>query len=318
MQQIKTIALIGLGAIGCALAPRLQKAVGTKNFRVIAGGTRKTRLETQGVTINGQNYRFNIVTPEEETGPADLVIVIVKYGGLAAAIQDIGRQVGPDTILVSFMNGIDSEELLAVEYGWERVIYGLTRKSVVMKDGCCTYDPQQGWFVFGEARNEQISPRIQTMADLFSRAAIPYKIEPDMIRALWLKFACNISENPSSAILGIPFGAWHVSVHANQLREMAFREVIRIAHYKGINIGEADLLQQRQNLAGVPYANKTSMLQDIENGRTTEIEMLAGAICRIGSELGIPTPVNELFYHSLKVLEEKIFGLIKTSQETVL
>jgi 2-dehydropantoate 2-reductase len=312
MKQINTIALIGLGAIGCALAPRLQKAVGAKNFRVIAGGARKTRLETQGVTINGQNYRFNIVTPDEKTGPADLVIVIVKYGALASAIKDIVHQAGQDTIIVSFMNGIDSEELIAAEYGWERMIYGFVRKSVVMKDGCCNYDPQQGRFFFGEARNERISPRIQAMTDLFTRAEIPYKIEPDMIRAIWLKFACNISENQSSAILGIPFGAWQVSAHANQVREMAFWEVIRIANQKGIDIGEADLLKQRKHLTSVPYyANKTSMLQDIENGRTTEVEMLAGTICRMGIELGIPTPVNDLFYHSLKVLEEKNSGLIK-------
>jgi 2-dehydropantoate 2-reductase len=313
MKQINTIALIGLGAIGCALAPRLQKVVGVRNFRVIAGGARKTRLETQGVTINEKNYRFNIVAPDEKTGPADLVIVIVKYGALPSAIRDIIHQVGEDTIIVSFMNGIDSEELIAAEYGWDRMIYGFARKSVVMNDGCCNYDPKQGWFVFGEARNEKISPRIQAMTDLFTRAEIPYKVEPDMIRAMWLKFACNVSENPSSAILGIPFGAWQVSVHANQVREMAFWEVIRIANQKDIDIGEADLLQQRIHLGGVPYANKTSMLQDIENGRMTEVEMLAGTVCRMGSELGIPTPVNDLFYHSLKVLEEKISGFIKTN-----
>jgi 2-dehydropantoate 2-reductase len=311
MKQINTIALIGLGAIGCSLAPGLQKAVGAKNFRVIAGDARKLRLETNGVTINGKNYQFNIIAPDQKTEPADLVIVIVKYGALPSAIKDIAHQVGEDTIIVSFMNGIDSEALIAAEYGWDRMIYGFARKSVVMKDGCCNYDPKNGWFVFGEARNAKISPRIQAMTELFTHAAIPYQVEPDMIRALWLKFACNVSENQSSAILGIPFGAWQVSAHANRVREMAFWEVIRIANQKGINIGEADLLQQRKHLSGIPYANKTSMLQDIENGQMTEVEMLAGAVCRMGSELGIPTPVNDLFYHSLKVLEEKNSGFIK-------
>jgi 2-dehydropantoate 2-reductase len=313
MKQINTIALIGLGAIGCSLAPGLQKAVGFKNFRVIAGGARKARLETNGVTINGENYKFNIVDPDEKGKPVDLVIIIVKYGALPSAIRDISNQVGEDTIIVSFMNGIDSEEIIATEYGWERIIYGFARKSVVMKNGSCNYDPKNGWFIFGEARNETISPRIQVMTDLFNRAEIPYKVEPDMIRAIWLKFACNVSENQSSAILGIPFGAWQVSSHANQIREMAFWEVIGIANKKGIDIGERDVLQQRKNLGSVPYANKTSMLQDIENGRMTEVEMLAGTVCRMGIELGIPTPVNDLFYHSIKVLEEKNSGFIKVN-----
>jgi 2-dehydropantoate 2-reductase len=311
MKQINTIVLIGLGAIGCSLAPGLQKTVGVRNFRVIAGGARKARLENHGVTINGTNYKFNIVAPDEKGAPADLIIVIVKYGALPSAIKDIANQVGEDTIIVSFMNGIDSEEMIAAEYGWERMIYGFARKSVVMKDGYCNYDPKNGWFVFGEARNETLSPRIQAMAALFNRAGIPYQVDPDMIRAIWLKFACNVSENQSSAILGIPFGAWHVSEHANQVREMAFGEVIRIANKKGINLGEADLLQQRKHLDSVPYANKTSMLQDIENSRITEVEMLAGTVCRIGRELGVPTPVNDLFYHCLKVLEEKNSGFIK-------
>jgi 2-dehydropantoate 2-reductase len=132
-----------------------------------------------------------------------------------------------------------------------------------------------------------------------------------MIRAMWLKFACNVSENQSSAILGIPFGAWQVSNHANQIREVAFKEVICIANKKGIDLSEEDLSHQRKALDGIPYANKTSMLQDIENGRATEVEMLAGIVCRMGRELGIPTPVNDLFYHSIKVLEEKNSGFIK-------
>ena len=313
MEQINTVALIGLGAIGCALAPGLQKAVGFENFRVIAGDARKALLETDGIFINGTKFQTQIVAPDEAVAPADLMIVIVKHTALASAIKDIANQVGKDTIIVSFLNGIDSEELIAAEYGWERMIYGFARKSVTMKGNCCNYDPQNGWFVFGEARNETISPRIQAMADLFGRAGIPYKVEPDMIRAMWLKFACNVSENQSSAILGIPFGAWHVSGHANQVREMAFREVIRIANAKGIAIGEADLLQQREALCRIPYENKTSMLQDIENGRKTEVEMLAGAVCRMGAALGIATPVNDLFYHSIKVLEEKNSKLIKVT-----
>ncbi len=179
-----------------------------------------------------------------------------------------------------------------------------------MQNGSCNYDPKNGWFILGEARNETISPRIEAMMDLFSRAEIPYKVEPDMIHSLWFKFACNVSENQTSAILGIPFGAWQVSDHANQIREMAFREVIAIANRKGIDLNEENLLWQRERLLHIPYANKTSTLQDIENGRTTEVEMFSGMVCRMGAELGIPTPINELFYHSIKVLEEKNAGRI--------
>lgn len=310
LEHINSVALIGLGAIGCALAPGLSKAVGTENFRVIAGGERKKRLERKGVCINGKTYHFPIVSPEEKSSPVDLAVIIVKETDLPQAIEDIANQVGDDTILVSFMNGITSEEVIAGRFGKQKVIYGLTRKSVVMKAGVCSYDPRNGYFAFGEARNDTISPRIQAMKELFEKAEIPYRVEKDMVRAIWVKFMCNVSENQSSAILGIPFGAWRDSENANAVREMAAREVIKIANQKGIDLGEKDLLQQREVLKTVPYWNKTSMLQDIENGRPTEVEMFSGTVRRLGRKMDIPTPVNDLFYYCIKTLEDKN-GLIQ-------
>ena len=257
MEQIHSAALIGLGAIGCALAPGLLKALGPGHFRVIAGGERKERLEQTGVSINNATYRFPITDPGEKTEPADLVIVTVKETGLAQAVGDIANQVGKNTVIVSFMNGITSEDVLAARYGKQRVIYGLTRKSVVMQDGACNYDPMMGYFAFGEARNDTISPRINAIGKLFRQAEIPFRVEENMIRAIWVKFMCNVSENQSSAILGIPFGTWRDSESANIVREMAAREVIRIANKKGIDLGEDDLLQQREVLKTVPYWNKT-------------------------------------------------------------
>lgn len=75
--KIKRIALIGLGAMGVFFAPRLYEAFGD-DFYIIAGGERKKRLESKGVTINGVNYRFPIVTPEEQGEPADLILIGVK------------------------------------------------------------------------------------------------------------------------------------------------------------------------------------------------------------------------------------------------
>lgn len=311
MSQINTVALIGLGAIGCALAPGFFSAVGPENFRVIAGGERKRRLERNGVRINGQARRFPVAAPEEKCAPADLVVVIVKETGLPQAVEDIANQVGENTTIVSFMNGISSEEVLARRYGKQKVVYGLTRKSVVMKDGVCSYDPQNGYFAFGEARNDTVSPRIRAMEELFQKAGIPYRVERDMIRAIWVKFMCNVSENQSSAILGIPFGAWRDSENANAVREMAMWEVIRIANKKGIDLGEDDVAQQRKIVKTVPYWNKTSMLQDLESGRPTEVEMFAGTVRKLGRELGVPTPVNDVFYYCIRTLEEKNSGLIR-------
>ena len=309
--QIKTAALIGLGAIGSFIAPRLNEALGPGNFKVVAKGACKHRLLEEGTTINGTRYVFDVADPSGACEPVDLVIVLVKHNALPQAVQDIRPLVGPDTVIVSFMNGITSEETLAEAYGWPRVIYGLSRVSVVMENHTSQYDPENGFFLFGEACNRGArSPRIAALAELFDRAGIHYQVPEDMVRALWLKFMANVSENQTSAVLGIPFGAWQVSDEANALREDTMREVIAIAQKKGIDIGEQDMLDQRAQLQRIPYPNKTSMLQDLEHGRPTEVEMLAGTVIRLGRELGVPTPINQALYHAIKVLEEKNEGKI--------
>ena len=120
--QIKTAALIGLGAIGSFIAPRLNEALGPGGFKVVAEGARKRRLLEEGTTINGTRYVFDVADPSGACEPVDLVIVLVKHNALPQAIQDIRPLVGPDTVIVSFMNGITSEETLAEAYGWPRVI----------------------------------------------------------------------------------------------------------------------------------------------------------------------------------------------------
>ena len=89
--KIEKVTLIGLGAMGVFFAPRLQAGLKTGNFRVMAEGERKKRLESQGVTLNGVNYRFPIVEPSETGNPADLIIMAVKDMGLDQAIRDYNQ-----------------------------------------------------------------------------------------------------------------------------------------------------------------------------------------------------------------------------------
>ncbi len=310
MGEIKTAALIGLGAIGSYLAGNLVTVLGD-NLRIIAGGERRERLQRDGVVINGQQVHFHVTDPAEETGYADLAIIITKFTGLSQALEDMARQIGPDTIIMAPLNGVESESVVAEVYGWERVIYSLARVSVVMKGNQVSYNPEGAHMEFGEKTNRVISPRVQAVQELFRRAGIKSLIPEDMERAIWRKYMCNVSENQTAALLGIPFGAWSgVSEHATRVRELVMQEVIAVARKKGIDLNQADVESQREVLKRIPYGNKTSTLQDIEAGRKTEVEMFGGTMVRMGRELGVPTPLNEFLYHAICVLEEKNQGII--------
>lgn len=305
---IRKVTLIGLGAMGVFFAPKLNKYLGKENFRVLADGKRKERIESNGVTVNGIKYHFTVITPETEGDTADLIIISVKDTGLNQAINDIRNQVGKNTQIICVMNGIDSEERIAAVYGWEHVMYSYMRVSIVMKDGIANYDPDWGKVHFGEATNEKLSDRVSAVKKLFDDCNIKYNIDTDMIRGMWFKFMCNIGENMTCAILGVPFGAFQVSEHSNAIRRNAMREVIQIANELGICLGEEDINRQEGTIKKIAFANKPSTLQDLENGRKTEIEMFSGKVVKLGEQLGIRTPVNWMFYHGVKVLEEKNMG----------
>lgn len=305
--KINKVTLIGLGAMGVFFAPRLQEYLGD-NFRVMATGERKKRLTEQGVTINDVNYKFPIIEPNVVGDEADLIIMAVKDLGLQQAIQDIKNQVGPHTQILCVMNGVDSEDQLIEVYGLEHVVHSFMRVSIVMANGVANYNPALGCIHFGEKQNGEIlTERVTAIKELFEASNIAYIISEDMIRALWFKYMCNVGENLTCALLGIPFGAFRTSDGANAIRIGAMKEVVAVANALGIDLSQEDMDIQENVVKKIPAANKPSTLQDLEQGRKTEIEMFAGRMIALGNELGIPTPINEVFYHGIKTLEEKPF-----------
>ena len=252
--EMKNAALIGLGAMGVFFAPRMEEHLGRENFCVIAGGERKKRLEEQGVTVNGKNHRFPVCEPEKGE-PKDLIIMAVKDMGLSQALQDIRRFVGERTQILCVMNGVESEEKVAAVYGWEHTLYSYMRVSIVMKDGKADFDPYWGKVHFGEARNEALTERVKAVQKVFERCHIPYEVDKDMVWGLWFKYMCNVGENLTCALLGIPFGAYGVSQAASSIRRAAMKEVQAVAEAKGCKCGgfragaarRADLLRGRQS-----------------------------------------------------------------------
>ena len=114
-------AIIGAGALGAIYASILFES-DPESVRFIASGERYGRLRRDGVVVNGKHYQIPVTSPEE-AAPVDLLIVAVKYHQLDQAIGEINRAVGPQTTVLSVMNGIDSEGRIGAVYGQDRVLY---------------------------------------------------------------------------------------------------------------------------------------------------------------------------------------------------
>lgn len=311
MNKINTAAVVGVGAIGSFFADKLDLALG-ESFKVIAGGERAERLKKDGLVINGRQRYFHIASPEQKGEFIDFIIIIPKMTGLKQALKDAENYIGPDTIIMTPLNGVESEETAAEVYGWDRMVYSLMRLSSVKNGNVVSFNPDISFVEFGEKTNDEnnLSEKVLRIRELFDRAGIRYKNPEDMLKAIWEKFVCNVSENQVAAVLNIPFGAWASCPDANALRIMTAAEVIEIANKKGIMIDKNYAVNHLEYLDKVPHSNKPSTLQDILAGRKTEVDMFAGTIIKLGKETGVPTPFNEFLYHAIKVLEAKNEGTI--------
>ena len=123
--KIQSVAILGAGAVGSYIIWGLSKK---DNIRlgVIAEGDRARRLKESGCAINGAVYRPEVWTPQEAQG-VDLLVVALKYGSLPGALESIKTAVGSNTVVMSLMNGVDSEELIAAQVGAEHLLYSFIK-----------------------------------------------------------------------------------------------------------------------------------------------------------------------------------------------
>ena len=131
--QIKTAAIIGLGAIGCVYGRRLVKYMGDE-FAVIAGGKRGDKLRENGIVIDGETLMPKVISPDDNNFKADLIILSVKNYALDSAIKDIENIITPETILLPIFNGIAGREKLAKAFPDNTVFYGLCRTDALRTD----------------------------------------------------------------------------------------------------------------------------------------------------------------------------------------
>lgn len=303
--DIKKVAVLGAGAVGSyviwGLSARRDIELG-----VVADGPRGERLKKDGCAINGKIYRPAVWTPQE-AHDADLLIVCLKYGALPDALDSIKGVTGPHTTIMSLMNGVDSEEIIAEKAGAEHLLHAVIKVASHKENDGYVFNPEATLgIIFGEVSAPYDSERVQAVLDLFSGTGLHYRATDCILEEIWSKFRLNVCNNLPQAILGAGVGCYRDSVHMKAISDGLRAELMAIAEAKGIDINKADVSSGRGS--AVPPTARYSTLQDLDAGRHTEIDMFSGALIRMGKELGIPTPYNEFTYHMIKALEEKNDG----------
>jgi 2-dehydropantoate 2-reductase len=302
LKKIKSVSLVGLGAIGATYGGKLHDRL-QESFKVVVNEERIFRYRKEGIKINGQNYHFNYVTPETISEPADLVIFAVKNDDLAQAIRDLENQIGPDTIILSLLNGISSEEAIYKACKNEHILYSMSVEIDALRTNREIRYTTIGRICYG-AKNESSSADILAVKELFERVGIPYEISANIAHTMWWKFMINVGINQTSAVLKAPYGVFQKLPIAYEWAEAAMYEVVALSQKAGVFLNEEDVNKFWPILNNLSPEGKTSMLQDIEAGRKTEVDYFAGNVCELGEKYQIPTPVNDQLYKMIHIIEE--------------
>ncbi len=299
---IESVAIVGRGAVGMLYGSIAERNLGPGAVEFVMDDERFARHAGETPLVNGAPLRVPTV-PASEAAPVDLVILATKATGLGQALDTMEGLVGPETRIVSLLNGVTSEERVAERFGWGRTVLSVAQgMDAVFVGGEMTY-AHPGEIRFGAAPGTKPGV-VEDVADLYERAGIPHVVEADIRHRMWVKLMLNVGINQTCMAFGGTYGsASEPGSEQNRCFVAAMREALAVARAEGVDVTEADLAQMAALTASLDPAGMPSMAQDRINEKPTEVEEFSGTICRLAERHGLLVPTNQWLYQRIRELE---------------
>ncbi len=297
------VAVMGCGGVGGYFGARLAAAGCDVAF--IARGTHLDAIRTSGLRVRSPLGDVH-VAPARATaepadiGPVDIVLFATKLYDTESAGRACAPLLGPDTAVISLLNGVDSEDELAAMLGPAHVAGGVAYISAAIAEpGVIEHHGSFARMAFGE-RDGQRSRRLAAFLDTATAAGIDAHLSDDIEAAIWAKFVFLASFAAVTALTRLPIGPIRDVPQTLALLEDAVAEAIAVARAKGVELGADAARKSLETIDGLPGHMKSSMLVDLERGNRLELDWLSGAVCRLGADLGVATPVHRTTLAALK------------------
>lgn len=295
--MIQTVGIIGMGAIGILFGIQFQKTLGKEHVFIIADRERIERYKREGVYANGEFCDFQY-TEAEEAPRVDLLIFATKYHGLTAAIENAQKACGEETIVMSFLNGISSEQVLEERLHPSHLLYCTVQGMDATKTGNQMTYTKTGSVAFGEKDNTE-SENVHLVKAFFQRTGIAYSIPENMIHQQWSKWMLNVGVNQACAVYGVSYSGVQREGEPRNAMIAAMKEAQSVARAEGIELTERELNEWIDLVDSLSAGGEPSMRQDTRAGRKTEVELFSGMVCMLGKKHKIATPRNDFFYEVL-------------------
>ena len=286
----RRIAIFGAGSVGCYLGGRLAAAGADVTF---IGRPRLAEMLTKtGLTLTSLHDTKHQVAPDQlqfSTDAAvladmDLVLVTVKSADSDLAGLTLARYLKPNAIVLSFQNGLHNTSILKNALPKHRVLAGMIPYNVINRGAGCFHQGSDG--VLEVADDAALTPFLPA----FERAGLTLQTHHDMQQVLWSKLLLNLN-NAINALSGQPL--------KQELSQRGFRRCLAMAQsealdlYRRAGIKPARLTRLAARMLAMDPLARSSMWEDLEAGRQTEVDWINGEVLRLADSLGQPAPINE-------------------------
>jgi len=299
------IAMIGPGAMGSLFGGLLTRA--GEDLTLV--GYKKQQVETicsAGLTLEEkegpQIIRMRATPDVTSVGKADLVIFFVKTYDTEKAVSDSLALEKEDTIFLTLQNGLGNEEVICKKIDRKKVMLGITgHGATLLRPGHVRH---AGWgkTFIGEL-DHRITDRANRIAQMFYKAGIETEVSPNIHDQVWGKLLVNVGVNALTALTGFKNGQLLDYSETARLMENLVLEAAEVARRKGAHI-EEDPIEKVRKAAAITRENRSSMGQDFDRRRKTEIDAINGAVVSEGQLLGIPVPFNQTVTDLVRAIEK--------------
>lgn len=310
------IAIIGAGAMGCLFGGKLSakdnevwlmdideeqiKAINNKGLII------EEKEAINGLIKNIVYKNLKATSNPKDVGIVDLAIIFVKSINTAKAIISNKEIFNESTYILTLQNGLGNVDAILNSAGESKVIAGTTSHGATMLEKGHIRHAGIGKTVIGEL-DGITSKGLEKVLQVLKDANIDTEISENIQGVIWDKLLVNIGINAITGICNVKNGEIASNSKLNEIMELAVLEAYEIAKTKGISLNFSDPVKHTMEVSTATTENKSSMLQDVQNSRKTEIEMINGAIVSEGIKYNINTPVNKILTNLIQ-FKESMYG----------
>ena len=250
-----------------------------------------------------QILRVNATQDVSSLGKADLVIFFVKAYHTEKAVSDALVLEKEDTVFLTLQNGLGNEEAICQRIDKKKVMLGVTGQGATFLGPGHIRHAGRGKTYIGEL-DQRVTDRATRIAKMFCDSDIDTEVSAHIHELVWQKLLANVGINALTALTDLKNGQLLDYPETLRLMEVLVSEAAEVARKKGIRI-EGDPIERVKAIAEATQGNRSSMGQDFDFRRKTEIDAINGAVVREAKRLGISVPVNEAITDLVKAIERR-------------